>query len=82
MPKWYPRPKTTCCAVILGNDSNYVGYDPQLDERQGDHFCGKPVDHQVQTRVFDRKISLNLCTNHFTWLVTWTMKYPLRTYPS
>jgi hypothetical protein len=82
MTTWWPRPTTTCCAVVLGNEVDYVGYDPQLDLAKGDHFCGKPVDHKVDSKSFNTAITLSLCTEHFTYLVTYHLKWPVREHPS
>ena len=82
MSTWFPRPESTCCAVILGNDPNYIGYDPHLDMVKGDHFCGKPVEHKVDSKSFNTVVTLSLCTEHFAYLVTYYLKWPVREHPS
>jgi hypothetical protein len=88
MTSWPARPTSVCCAVILGNDSNYIGYDPQINTSHGDMFCGKPVSHKITAGPeygqvpYEDKVELNLCTNHFTWLVTYQFTHPARGYPT
>ena len=82
MVTWFPRPESTCCAVVLGSDSDYIGFEPQLNLHKGDHFCDKPVDHRVPSNRFNTKIILNLCTEHFTYLITYRLKHTHRENPS